>query len=490
MVKWLQDAIRDICKRSANDCDRSLENDMRKGLLEVDNHIKKVQNEINEEISKLDRTKLNIESGNKQISDICRETRTELTRLVNDQIETLRGQNKQAFSELRDRFHGLSSAKYKNELRAEVAKDVGELVRKQFRPDDLEDIKTSVLQLIEQNHNLVQKQQQQQSSTEASPKDTQAKHAELVRSEIQKFANNKDELRKQLNGLDEWIMLGSKIKEMEGKISKNAASNNTMIAAAATAAASKVDMSVVQHLRNDLGQLNRKIDSIQKQLEHITDKASQPEQQQTHLAAVSRSVQDIARDLALTNSQLEMAESWYQVDEAQLARLGDSQQEQQQQRRKTANSDQDVADTDRQMKRRRLEASRDDGEADDVAAQNAELYDKIKTLEEKQTSLTEYLDGFRTTVLNPKFPTRLQEIMANIELILRSHEEFIAHLVDPVRAAQAVPIDLTSNSQVPRIISPAMMQAIQALVKDTADQTAKPLMERITALEAKLNQRN
>ncbi|KAG2221516.1 hypothetical protein INT45_008841 [Circinella minor] len=483
ITRFFHEAINQLANRSVREGDERVESTLRRKLVEADSNFNKKTEEIKADIKSLYTNKLNVDEGNKKIADLARESQAQCSQMINEQVEGLRTQNKAAFTELRDKYTSLSSNQYKDQLKSEISNEVAEYVKRQFRPEQLLEIKKCVMELVE-------KTQKSQSTSSPTPKPTSATpvvNTEMIQSEIQKYIENEDALRKQLNELDEWNILKNKLKDLEKKVDKGSGIGSS-------------SMTVVQHLRNDMGELNRKIDLIKQSVDAVINKSATPDQQRKQMDIFNKRIQDIARDLQINGSVMEMATMGDRVDETELTRG----------RRKSPLSVNDAStEKERQKKRQRTDnngaiTSRDHSNSDnDIATtindNNNLLEEKILTLEQKQTSLTEYIDSFRSNVLNPEFPQRLQTIMTDIEMSLRSHEEIIAHLVDPVRASQGTTpsIDLTRDNnsiQIPQTLSPAMIQAIQALVastaEKTAEQTAKPLLERISTLEAKLNQRN
>ncbi|KAI7848917.1 hypothetical protein BDC45DRAFT_521910 [Circinella umbellata] len=476
ITKFFHEAINQLANRSVHEGDERVESTMRRKLVEADSNFNKKTEEIKADIKSLYTNKLNVDEGNKKIADLARESQAQCSQMIHEQVEGLRTQNKAAFTELRDKYTSLSSNQYKDQLKSEISNEVAEYVKRQFRPEQLLEIKKCVMELVD-------KMQKSRSASSATP----VVNTEMIQSEIQKYNENEDALRKQLNELDEWIILKNKLKDLEKKVDRGSGVGSS-------------SMTVVQHLRNDMGELNRKIDLIKQSVDAVINKSATPDQQREQMDIFNKRIQDIARDLQINGSVMEMTTMGDRVDETELARG----------RRKSPLSVNDVStETERQKKRQRTDkngaiTSRDHSNTNsDIATtindNNNLLEEKLLTLEQKQTSLTEYIDSFRSNVLNPEFPQRLQTIVSDIEMSLRSHEEIIAHLVDPVRASQgATPsTDLTRDNnsiQIPQTLSPAMIQAIQALVASTAEkaaeQTAKPLLERISTLEAKLNQRN
>ncbi|KAI9316435.1 hypothetical protein BX666DRAFT_242672 [Dichotomocladium elegans] len=137
----------------------------------------------------------------------------------------------------------------------------------------------------------------------------------------------------------------------------------------------------------------------------------------------------------------------------------------------------------------------DDGAPITEKVVDKELTKKLELVEQKYAHTLDFVQQFRTTILNPHFPQRLQQAIASIESTLHNHELFIAHLVDPVAASKSQPITIpadanvdssTSNTQ---LLSPAMIPAIQNLVKQSVEYSTKPLLERIRALEEELKKK-
>ncbi|KAI9259651.1 hypothetical protein BDA99DRAFT_538611 [Phascolomyces articulosus] len=483
VMRHFHEAIDEICKRYVHNGTKNIENELQKKLDDANDGFQRKTEEIKANINTLRTTKMNFEDGNKKIAEMGRETQHQLSVLIHDQVEGLRTQNKAAFTEIRGKYHELSSTNYKDQLRADVTRDVAEYVKQKFRPEELHTIKEHVMKIVEQNQRTATTTATTASSSSSisQPPLEPEQYIDLIRSEVQKYAQNKDELQKQLSELDEWNTMKNKMKDLGNKIDKEATSTSS-------------SKTVLQNLQNDLSQLFRKLDLIQKQMDTITNKSTSSEEQARELTVLNRRLQDVARDLAVNSSQLEMTQTWDAFSETESARLKNNSQRS---RSENGTLSTTATEEERQRKRQRIGDASSTDNSDRITSSGAndtQLEEKIKTLEQKQNSLTEYLDTFRTNVLNPEFPERLQSTMTDIEMVLRSHEEFISHLVDPIRAARGGSVDLTTSTnnpiQIPHTLSPAMIQAIQTLVKNTAEQTAKPLLERIALLEAKLNQRN
>ncbi|ORZ05464.1 hypothetical protein BCR42DRAFT_180718 [Absidia repens] len=110
------------------------------------------------------------------------------------------------------------------------------------------------------------------------------------------------------------------------------------------------------------------------------------------------------------------------------------------------------------------------------------LEEEVKRVDFKLASLVEYIHRFRSNVLHPTFPDKLDTGLQHMEEVLKNHEMFIAYLVDPVAASNSTddgepPFTLTASDLGKQhehnpSISPALLTTIGKLV---ADKTKKEL---------------
>lgn len=123
-------------------------------------------------------------------------------------------------------------------------------------------------------------------------------------------------------------------------------------------------------------------------------------------------------------------------------------------------------------------------------ANNDELFDisdydkRLRSIETKCQHLTDFIYQFRTTLLHPAFPSRLQMSIYDLEKIVRNHEEVISFLVDPTaatsRTLSKVPVAERSGG-----MSAAMCVAIEELMQKRIEEATAPLLKKISELESK-----
>ncbi|KAI8336269.1 hypothetical protein BC941DRAFT_428779 [Chlamydoabsidia padenii] len=99
---------------------------------------------------------------------------------------------------------------------------------------------------------------------------------------------------------------------------------------------------------------------------------------------------------------------------------------------------------------------------------------ELKRMDNKISSLAEYVYQFRPTILDPGFPQKLENTMHHFESCLKNHELFIAYLVDPLTTLQTInkahpTTSLMTSEQSQQshpLVSPTMLTTISQFVID------------------------
>ncbi|CAO3589205.1 unnamed protein product [Absidia cylindrospora] len=106
------------------------------------------------------------------------------------------------------------------------------------------------------------------------------------------------------------------------------------------------------------------------------------------------------------------------------------------------------------------------------------LFSDIKRVELKLTDLVDYIHQFKDNILDPSFPEKLDSGLQQFDACLRTHETFIAYLVDPRTAIQHTMADSSisngaeQSQKSPLKITPDLLTTISQYI---ADETQKSL---------------
>lgn len=415
-----------------------------KQVLELDEKRKKETENIMQHIDDVKKRTLTEEDARKMISDSLRKTKEELLSEHTRRMQYANERFETDIQGLKQKVDEMSNAAFL----AGVTKTAAEIVITEIKKH------VSLENLTEQERKLAE-------SEDGRPATFVGQLVQLMRKEVKKCLKE-DAQQQQLLNIPQYKELTARLTKVE-----------LMLKDAATQHSLELHHQTVRTIMQQLKEQQSKIELTQKHIRESEARLHRNSSLATLTDMVKR-VDNMNREISLLKNRMDMSTLSLDVKYKEIER--------------TIKEMQSDADEGIDRKRPRVESDADKGGAFSAPVNNniKELEKQIQSLEIKHQHLVEFVHQFRQTVLNPQFPGRLEEVVKQIEETLQSHDSFLTFLVDPVTALKeqeiTVPLEVNKGKSEGEL-SPAMVQAIQKLVQRTAEETARPLLIRIAALE-------
>lgn len=415
-----------------------------KQVLELDEKRKKETENIMQHIDDVKKRTLTEEDARKMISDSLRKTKEELLSEHTRRMQYANERFETDIQGLKQKVDEMSNAAFL----AGVTKTAAEIVITEIKKH------VSLENLTEQERKLAE-------SEDGRPATFVGQLVQLMRKEVKKCLKE-DAQQQQLLNIPQYKELTARLTKVE-----------LMLKDAATQHSLELHHQTVRTIMQQLKEQQSKIELTQKHIRESEARLHRNSSLATLTDMVKR-VDNMNREISLLKNRMDMSTLSLDVKYKEIER--------------TIKEMQSDADEGIDRKRPRVESDADKGGAFSAPVNNniKELEKQIQSLEIKHQHLVEFVHQFRQTVLNPQFPGRLEEVVKQIEETLQSHDSFLTFLVDPVTALKeqeiTVPLEVNKDKSEGEL-SPAMVQAIQKLVQRTAEETARPLLIRIAALE-------
>lgn len=415
-----------------------------KQVLELDEKRKKETENIMQHIDDVKKRTLTEEDARKMISDSLRKTKEELLSEHTRRMQYANERFETDIQGLKQKVDEMSNAAFL----AGVTKTAAEMVITEIKKH------VSLENLTEQERKLAE-------SEDGRPATFVGQLVQLMRKEVKKCLKE-DAQQQQLLNIPQYKELTARLTKVE-----------LMLKDAATQHSLELHHQTVRTIMQQLKEQQSKIELTQKHIRESEARLHRNSSLATLTDMVKR-VDNMNREISLLKNRMDMSTLSLDVKYKEIER--------------TIKELQSDADEGIDRKRPRVESDADKGGAFSAPVNNniKELEKQIQSLEIKHQHLVEFVHQFRQTVLNPQFPGRLEEVVKQIEETLQSHDSFLTFLVDPVTALKeqeiTVPLEVNKGKSEGEL-SPAMVQAIQKLVQRTAEETARPLLIRIAALE-------
>lgn len=405
------------------------------------------------ELVALKTTSLSVEEGHKYVNHAVDKMKSDIHEKYGHDLNELRSQCKKAYREMNAEIRSFKADQYKELADTTWTSSAPQLATK-IREQLIPEISSKVQQHVKE-------------TIDASTPETQAKLKEMVQTQVRSHLEDPKAYDNLIKESNEFKALHTRVQTVD-KLLKD-----------------------MEPVLKGLERMEGKVKDFESKLDQLTQVADALMKQRGGSIEDSELVKSLARrmdemrtELNGTVDQLKTSENLVNMRYREIEQYLSPSDEPARKRQRISESESAATAT----------AAVEEGESS-LTSSIDDLMNKFELLERKHTHMLDYIEQFRTTTLHPQFPTRLQEVVANLFSNQQNHEGILAHLVDPIAASSGQRVNLAVtpegaplSSDTP-IMSPAMMQAIQELVQKKVDEQVSKHVSRLNELEKQYQQR-